>query len=200
MTTPRFRPLAALLASALFIGGIAQASPATQLVAAAKSQVGVTLHYDPAYTSLRYPGGDVPMERGVCTDVVIRAYRALGADLQLLVHEDMRKAWSAYPKLWQLKRPDRNIDHRRVPNLQTYFKRQGASLPLSRAAGDYEAGDIVTWMVNKTLPHIGIVSSEKTASGTPLIIHNIGRGAQVEDVLFAYPITGHYRYRGASRR
>lgn len=200
MTIFRAPLLAALLASAVFIGGVAQASPASQLVAAAKSQVGVTLHYDPAYTALRYPGGDVPMARGVCTDVVIRAYRALGADLQLLVHEDMRKAWAAYPKLWQLKRPDRNIDHRRVPNLQTYFKRQGASLPVSRVAADYQAGDIVTWMVNSNLPHIGIVSGEKSAAGTPLIIHNIGRGAQVEDVLFAYPITGRYRFRLAADR
>lgn len=167
-----------------------------QLVAAAKTQIGVTVQYNGSYEKLAYPGGDVPIERGVCTDVLIRAYRKLGIDLQKLVHEDMSRAWSAYPKLWQLKGTDRNIDHRRVPNLQTYFTRHGTALAPSSKAGDYLPGDIVTWTVPPRLPHIGIVSVEKTAAGVPLVIHNIGAGTQLEDTLFAFPITGHYRYTG----
>ncbi len=172
----------------------AVAAPADDLVKAARSQVGVTLSYDPAYVRLAYPGGDVPLARGVCTDVVIRAYRKLGMDLQQLVHKDMASAWSAYPKLWQLKKPDRNIDHRRVPNLQVFFTRHGKSLPVSKDPTSYRPGDMVTWMLRPGIPHIGIVSTEKSAAGVPLLIHNIGRGAQVEDVLFAFTITGHYRY------
>lgn len=198
--TTNFDLLRAIVLGAACLAGAAGAAPADALVNAARSQVGVTLHYDPAYAGLAYPGGDVPMVRGVCTDVVIRAYRKLGMDLQQLVHEDMRKAWAAYPKLWQLKRPDRNIDHRRVPNLQVFFTRHGSALPVTRHAADYQPGDIVTWMVGPKLPHIGIVSAEKSAAGTPMIIHNIGRGTQVEDMLFAFPVTGHYRYKlGAAR-
>lgn len=178
--------------------GMAGAAPAEQLVAAAKSQIGVTLSYDPRYEKLAYPGGDVPIERGVCTDVVVRAYRKLGIDLQQLVHQDMRKTWSAYPKLWQLKRPDRNIDHRRVPNLQTFFGRHGTTLAASSKGADYQAGDIVTWMVPPRLPHIGIIAAEKSAAGVPLVIHNIGSGTKMEDILFAFPITGHYRYQPAA--
>lgn len=198
--TTRFRFLAVVLFGAACSVGSAGAAPADALVMAAKSQVGVTLHYDPAYVRLAYPGGDVPMARGVCTDVIIRAYRRLGIDLQPLVHEDMRKAWAAYPKLWQLKRPDRHIDHRRVPNLQVFFTRHGRSLPVTHNAGDYRPGDIVTWMVGPKLPHIGIVSADKSLNGTPKIIHNIGRGTQVEDMLFAFPVTGHYRYQVAQAR
>ena len=165
-----------------------------RLVQAAREQVGVTLHYDPAYRRLDYPGGDLPAERGVCTDVLVRAYRRLGLDLQVLVHEDMLAAWAAYPKLWGLKRPDANIDHRRVPNLATYFARHGDTLPASAQAADYAAGDIVTWRLPSGVPHIGIVSDRAATDGTPLVIHNIGRGAREEDVLFAYSITGHYRY------
>ena len=187
-------PLTLLLAMAI----VASADPARdreRLVAAARAQVGVTTSYDPSYHSIPYPGGDVPLSGGVCTDVVIRALRANGVDLQRLVHEDMRANFSAYPKRWGLRRPDRNIDHRRVPNLQTFFTRKGMSLPVTRSSRDYAAGDIVTWLLPGGLPHIGIVSSTKTAiTGRPLIVHNIGSGAQHEDVLFAWNVTGHYRW------
>jgi uncharacterized protein YijF (DUF1287 family) len=170
---------------------------AQKLVAAARRQVGVTLTYDAAYSRLDYPGGDVPRERGVCTDVIVRAYRdGLNLDLQVLVHEDMRLAFSAYPPLWGLKKTDRNIDHRRVPNLQAFFKRAGAALAISDNGGDYRPGDIVSQMLTGNLPHIGIVADERSADGArPLVVHNIGAGARLEDVLFAYSITGHYRYR-----
>lgn len=185
-----------LLLSALLAAPSLAAAP-DALVTAAKSQIGVTLQYDPRYEKLAYPGGDVPIERGVCTDVVVRAYRKLGIDLQQLVHEDMRKAWSAYPNPWKLKGTDKNIDHRRVPNLATFFARHGTKLEISSNGGDYKAGDIVTWMVPPALPHIGIVAAEKSATGVPLIIHNIGSGTKMEDVLFGFKITGHYRYQPA---
>lgn len=171
------------------------ACSALTLPEAARQQIGVTVEYDPAYVSLDYPGGDVPRERGVCTDVVIRALRLLGLDLQQAVHEDMAAHFAAYPKLWGLKHPDKNIDHRRVPNLQTYFTRRGWSLPLTQERADYRAGDLVTCLVADTLPHIMVVSDRRAEDGTPLIIHNIGRGTQEEDVLFAFPLTGHYRPR-----
>lgn len=170
------------------------AAPPDLLVDSATAQVGVTTSYDGRYRTLSYPGGDVPMDRGVCTDVLIRAYRHLGIDLQQRVHQDMSVAWSAYPKLWRLKTPDRNIDHRRVPNLQTFFIRQGANLPLSREPSAYRPGDIVTWLLPQGLPHIGIIARICTPNGTPLVIHNIGQGTQVENILFRYRITGHYRY------
>lgn len=166
---------------------------ALTLPEAARLQIGVTVEYDPAYVSLDYPGGDVPQDRGVCTDVVIRALRLLGLDLQQAVHEDMKAHFSAYPKLWGLKRPDKNIDHRRVPNLQTYFTRRGWKLPVTQDPEDYRAGDLVTCLVSDTLPHIMVVSDRRAEDGTPLIIHNIGRGTQEEDALFAFPLTGHYR-------
>jgi uncharacterized protein YijF (DUF1287 family) len=190
MTTLTFS--CAVLAALLPLS--AGAAPADELVSAAKAQIGVTVRYDGRYEKLAYPGGDVPIERGVCTDVLIRAYRKLGIDLQKLVHEDMSRAWNAYPHLWQLKAPDRNIDHRRVPNLQTYFTRHGTSLTPSLNGRDYRPGDIVTWSVPPRLPHVGIISTEKTSAGTPLVIHNIGAGTQLEDRLFDFPITGHYRY------
>jgi uncharacterized protein YijF (DUF1287 family) len=161
----------------------------------ARKQIGVTVTYDPDYTVLPYPGGDVPPDRGVCTDVVIRALRELGLDLQKAVHEDMRGHFSAYPKLWGLKRPDRNIDHRRVPNLQTYFRRRGWELPLTDKAEDYKPGDIVTCRIDVALHHIMIVSDRKASDGTPCIIHNIGAGTQEEEGLFFFPLTGHYRVR-----
>jgi uncharacterized protein len=180
---------------ALLVTGAGESVAAGQcLVQAARAQIGVTLGYDGSYLPIAYPGGDVPPERGVCTDVVIRAYRKFGVDLQRLVHEDMRLAWSAYPKRWGLSRPDRNIDHRRVPNLQTFFMRHGEQLSISRDPRDYRPGDIVTWTVAARLPHIGLISERRSASGTPLVVHNIGRGAVEEDILFSYPITGHYRY------
>jgi uncharacterized protein len=169
-------------------------SKAAKLIAAARSQIGVTLSYDPAYTKLDYPGGDVPRRLGVCTDVVIRAYRdGLGVDLQQLVHDDMKGNFAAYPKNWGLERADSNIDHRRVPNLRTYMKRQGSDLPVTQNHKDWLPGDIITSMVGGKLPHIGIVS-DRAISGRPLVIHNIGRGTQEEDILFAYPINGHFRW------
>lgn len=181
---------------ALCCGGTVQAaaSGAAALAQAAQRQVGVTVHYDGAYRTLAYPGGDVPIDRGVCTDVVVRAYRHFGVDLQVLVNEDMRQAWSAYPRTWGNRRPDPNIDHRRVPNLATFFERKGALLPVTQDAADYHPGDLVTWRLPSGVPHIGIVAAERTRDGVPLMIHNIGRGVGVEDVLFAYTITGHYRY------
>jgi uncharacterized protein YijF (DUF1287 family) len=167
-----------------------------KIVSAARKQVGVTLRYDPAYVSLAYPGGDVPKERGVCTDVIVRALReGLTQDLQKLVHEDMRANFGAYPKNWGLSRPDKNIDHRRVPNLQAFFKRRGFSVPVTKDAADYKPGDIVTCTVPPNLPHVMIVSDKKTDAGVPLMIHNIGAGAQEEDVLFEFPLTGHYRWK-----
>lgn len=165
-----------------------------QLVEAARAQIGRTLRYVPAYVALSYPGGDVPIEQGVCTDVVIRAMReGLGVDLQRVVHEDMRANFSAYPKMWGLKRPDRNIDHRRVPNLQKYFERQGLALPISERGKNPQPGDLLTCTVPPHLPHIMIVSDRVNALGEPLVIHNIGGGTQEEDRLREFPLTGHYR-------
>ena len=165
-----------------------------KLVQAARSQVGVTLGYDPVYRRLDYPGGDVPLATGVCTDVLIRALRQQGLDLQKSVHEDMRAHFSACPRNWGLQRPDRNIDHRRVPNLMTWFKRQGMALKVSDKPADYRAGDIVTWDLGRGLTHIGIVSDRTSPAGVPLVLHNIGRGTQEEDILFGFAITGHYRF------
>ncbi|YCM42604.1 DUF1287 domain-containing protein [Verrucomicrobiaceae bacterium 227] len=175
--------------------------PATKsgkLVAAAKEQIGVTTSYDPAYVSLTYPGGDIPMEKGVCTDVVVRALRKMDFDLQKLVHEDMKSNFSKYPKIWGLSRPDKNIDHRRVPNLQTFFKRRGISLKISKKKEDYLPGDLVTCTVAGNRPHIMIVSDKKSdgilGDGIPMVIHNIGGGTKEEARLFDFPITGHYRW------
>lgn len=165
-----------------------------RLVSGAREQVGVTLGYDPAYRRIAYPGGDVPAATGVCTDVVIRALRLQGLDLQKAVHEDMVANFSAYPKQWGLKRPDRNIDHRRVPNLMTWFRRQGMALALSRDAGEYRPGDIVTWDLGRGQTHIGIVSDRLSAAGEPLILHNIGAGTREEAILWRFPIIGHYRF------
>ena len=164
------------------------------IVEAARKQIGVTTRYVPDYVSLKYPGGDVPKETGVCTDVVIRALRETGFDLQKLVHEDMKANFSKYPKIWGLKRTDRSIDHRRVPNLKTYFKRQGKSLAVTEAKEDYLAGDLVTCTVAGKLPHIMVVSDKKNAEGVPMVIHNIGSGAKEESRLFDFPLTGHYRF------
>jgi uncharacterized protein len=164
-----------------------------RIIQSAYAQVGVTLRYDPSYVSIPFPGGDVPIDRGVCTDVIIRAYRSIGVDLQLLVNQDMRKAFPAYPRKWGLSRPDPNIDHRRVENLAVFFGRHGQSLPISKEASDYRPGDVVTWRLADGRPHIGLVS-DRSIDGRPLLVHNIGAGAQVEDVLFVFTITGHYRY------
>ncbi|WP_337660135.1 DUF1287 domain-containing protein [Anderseniella sp. Alg231-50] len=168
---------------------------AVKLVEAAESQVGLTTVYDPAYKRLAYPLGDVPMQRGVCTDVVIRAYRAaFGIDLQKLVHEDMKSAFGGYPAIWGLKRPDRNIDHRRVPNLEHFLKRRGADLPVTKDGADYQPGDLVTQRLPGNLPHIAIVTN-RPAKGRnhALVVHNIGAGTQIEDRLFEFRISGHFR-------
>jgi len=189
---PPMRSLVLLLAI-LAVPAFAGSEP-SRLTDAARDQVGVTVTYDPAYAKLAFPGGDVPRDRGVCTDVVIRALRdAWGIDLQLAVNRDMKADFAAYPALWGLTKTDRNIDHRRVPNLQTLFARIGAEVPLDDGPVPYLPGDIITWKLPGNLDHIGIVSDRRTDQGTPLILHNIGRGAQEEDILFAYPMTGHYR-------
>lgn len=151
--------------------------------------------YDLSYFRIPYPMGDVPANKGVCTDVVIRAYRKMGIDLQQEVHEDMRQNFLLYPKYWGLKTADRNIDHRRVPNLMKFFSRKGMVLPISRNATNYHAGDIVCWQLPRGMKHIGLVVKQKSNDQQrPLVIHNIGNGQVVEDVLFAFPVIGHYRY------
>lgn len=166
-----------------------------KLVDAARSQIGKTLIYDGSYARLDYPNGDVPLLRGVCTDVVVRAYRGQKIDLQQRVHTDMQANFKLYPKSWGLKRPDANIDHRRVPNLMVYFARFGKKLPISTEAEHYLPGDLVTWRLDNGLPHIGIVSDKRSwFDGKPLVIHNIGWGTRENDMLFDYTITGHFRF------
>lgn len=169
---------------------------ARALIAAARRQVGVTLSYDPAYTRIAYPGGDVDRAKGVCTDVVIRAYRdALGVDLQGEVHRDMAANFSAYPRRWGLRRPDSNIDHRRVPNLERYWTRKAASLPIPAPVGEWQPGDLFTALIDGRLPHTGIVSDRISAGGIPLIIHNIGAGTREEDMLPGLRLTGRFRWK-----
>ncbi|MBU1108232.1 MAG: DUF1287 domain-containing protein [Candidatus Riflebacteria bacterium] len=166
-----------------------------RLIVAAIERTTHRIIYDGRYRKIAYPGGDVPADVGVCTDVLIRVYRALGIDLQKNVHEDMRRHFALYPNNWGLKRTDTNIDHRRVPNLQTFFTRKGQKLKVSASAGDYLPGNLVTWMLPGNLPHIGIVTDRRSEDGLrPLIVHNIGAGPVLEDMLFVYKITGHYRY------
>lgn len=166
-----------------------------QVVAAALEQLGQTIYYDPSYQRLAYPGGDVPLDRGVCTDVVVRAFRRAGTDLQVLVHEDMKSAFSAYPQQWGLARPDPNIDHRRVPNLMTFFERKGKSLAISQDPTAYRPGDVVAWRLPGGRLHVGVVSNVRSRdAGRYLLVHNIGFGAKLEDLLFAFEIIGHYRY------
>lgn len=167
------------------------------IVDAAHERTKHAVRYDGAYMAIDYPWGDVPKGIGVCTDVVIRSYRALGADLQQLVHEDIKSNFSQYPsnRIWGLERPDKNIDHRRVPNLQAFFKRHGQELLITDNASDYKPGNLVTWMLPGNLPHIGIVTEKiNPVTGNPMIVHNIGSGPELEDMLFSYNITGHYRY------
>ncbi len=177
-------------------------SPATdfasRLVVAAMERLSHQVTYDGSYRQVDYPNGDVPANIGVCTDLVVRSYRAVGIDLQRTVHEDMKIAFSTYPGLWGLSGPDANIDHRRVPNLQVFFQRHGVVLTASSAAKDYRPGDLVTWMLPGNLPHIGIVVHRRSTDGVrPQIVHNIGAGPALEDMLFSYPVTGHYRYDGS---
>jgi uncharacterized protein YijF (DUF1287 family) len=171
-----------------------------KLVAAAVERSHHAVRYDPAYVRISYPGGDVPADTGVCTDEIIRAYRAVGVDLQKEVHEDMEQKFSLYLRKWRWLsgHPDANIDHRRVPNLMVFFGRKGESLAISGRAGDYAPGEIVTWDLGVNVPHIGIVVDQKqVASGRFMIMHNIGQGPKIEDVLFSWKVTGHYRYFGA---
>lgn len=168
-------------------------------MAAAIERTTHSVKYVSAYVHLDYPGGDVPADTGVCSDEIIRAYRAVGVDLQKEVHEDMVKNWADYPPKtkWHQAHPDSSIDHRRVPNLMIFFSRKGETLPISLRAEDYSPGDIVTWDLGGDVPHIGIVVNVKSVeSGRWLIVHNIGQGPKMEDVLFGWKITGHYRYFG----
>ena len=177
---------------------------AQRLNTAALARLKSSVTYDPAYVSLKYPMGDVPAHTGVCSDVIIRSYRAVGFDLQELVHKDMRRAFGKYPKRWGLKRTDKNIDHRRVANLRVFFTRHGKVLKISEKAADYKPGDLVSWdlsgtkassLVHTKLPHIGIVTERRSEDGSrPMIVHNIGQGPKLDDMLFDYKITGHYRY------
>lgn len=182
------------------VASLAQDNFYDKLIAQALLQTKKEVVYDAAYCSLKYPGGDVPEGKGVCTDVVIRSYRGLGIDLQKEVHEDMQKRFSAYPKYWKLKKPDSNIDHRRVPNLMVYFKKFGTALPISNKPEDYKPGDLVCWnLQNKNtdrgITHIGIVTNIKSDDGRRYkIAHNIGAGNKLEDMLFDYTIIGHFRY------
>jgi uncharacterized protein YijF (DUF1287 family) len=167
------------------------------LLAAAHERTTHTVRYDPAYVRIAYPNGDVPSDTGVCTDEVIRIYRAVGIDLQKLVHEDMQQNRAAYPRFGNYGGTDTNIDHRRVPNLMVFFARKGKSLPITNRIEDYASGDLVTWDLGGNVPHIGIVVDTKSPqSGRYMIVHNIGRGPKMEDVLFDWKITGHYEYCG----
>ena len=186
--------MAALLAAACLAQGASHGVPAI-VVVAARAQIGKTVLYDGSYRRLAYPGGDVPLERGVCTDVLVRAFRAAGADLQALVHEDMKAAFDRYPTAWGLTAPDANIDHRRVPNLVVFFSRHARVLRADDDPSHYAPGDVVVWRLASGVPHIGLVSDALApGTGRPLVIHNIGRGVQEEDVLFAYVLTHHFRY------
>ena len=168
-----------------------------EFVKAALERTSHQVTYDGSYHRIDYPLGDVPDDIGVCTDLVVRSYRVVGIDLQQLVHEDMVASFAEYPKIWGLSRPDPNIDHRRVPNLQTFFQRNGVVLSKSTDPSNYRPGDLVTWMLPGNLPHIGVVANRRSEdSRRPLVVHNIGAGPELEDVLFAFPITGHYRYPG----
>ncbi|MFK7888805.1 MAG: DUF1287 domain-containing protein [Gammaproteobacteria bacterium] len=171
------------------------AAAANELAQAALARTTVSVAYDGAYRRIEYPGGDVPANIGVCTDVVIRALRALGTDLQQLVHEDMSAHFDLYPAIWGMTRPDTNIDHRRVPNLEVFFARHGKSLPPSRVAQDHQPGDIVSWRLPNGRPHIGIVGPDRVPDSTRyLVVHNIGAGPQSEDVLLKFDVYGHYRF------
>lgn len=170
---------------------------ARELAAAALLLTRQDVVYDPSYYSIAYPNGDIPPDRGVCTDVIIRAYRAMGIDLQREVHEDMLGHFELYPGIWGLSQPDRNIDHRRVPNLMTFFERHGVERPISDQAEDYKPGDIVCWNLGGAITHIGILADSLSTDGSrPLVVHNIGCGQELEDCLFQFRIIGHYIYQG----
>ncbi|HYE73484.1 MAG TPA: DUF1287 domain-containing protein [Blastocatellia bacterium] len=178
----------------------AQLTPREKLIVAGIEQSNYTKSYDPAYVKLTYPGGDVPRETGVCADVIVRAFRACGIDLQKEIHEDMTRAFKVYPNNWGSRRADSNIDHRRVPNLMKWFERQNRSLPISDNAQNYLPGDVVAWDLGNGRLHIGLVTDIKARGGHYTMVHNIGAGAQVEDVLFDWKVIGHYRYFDESAR
>lgn len=192
-----FRKIFLLLLCSVFSQlSFAQSATALKLSDAAISLTKDKVVYDPAYFRIAYPNGDVPADKGVCTDVVIRAYRKLGTDLQKEVHEDMKANFKLYPKNWGMKTTDRNIDHRRVYNLMVFFKRKGSVKPMTKNAEDYKPGDIVCWNLSGGMSHIGLVINKKSADGKRyLIVHNIGAGQVIEDVLFAWKIIGHYTYK-----
>jgi uncharacterized protein YijF (DUF1287 family) len=191
------------LVAVVTLGGFVSAQPprdefAGRLGEAAMERLSHRVTYDGSYRRIDYPNGDVPDHIGVCTDLVVRVYRAVGIDLQQAVHEDMAADFAAYPQIWNNRGPDANIDHRRVPNLQVFFERHGGVLPKSRNAEDYRPGDLITWTIPGNLPHIGIVVARRSSDGRrPLVVHNIGAGPELEDMLFEFPITGHYRYDGS---
>ncbi|GAA4363850.1 DUF1287 domain-containing protein [Kangiella marina] len=184
-----------LLTAPLFSASLKANTLQGQLVDAALERTEHFVVYEGSYRSIDYPMGDVPKNIGVCTDVIIRSYRALGIDLQQLIHEDMTADFGDYPDIWGLTKPDTNIDHRRVPNLERFFERHGETLAVTDKSEDYQPGDIVSWRLEGGFPHIGIVTSKKSeTSDNFMIVHNIGLGPKLEDVLFHYPIAGHYRY------
>jgi uncharacterized protein YijF (DUF1287 family) len=192
-STPAPAVYSATQASAKKASGAA-ATPLEKMIADGVEQTTYTVTYDPAYVKLDYPMGDVPLDRGACSDVIIRAFRKAGVDLQATVHEDMKQNFAVYPKRWGLSEPDSNIDHRRVANLMTYFERAGKAQKISNDAQDYLPGDVVTWDLGGGQLHVGLVTDQKSPiSPNYLIVHNIGAGAQIQDVLFAWRITGHYR-------
>ncbi len=170
------------------------ASFGQRLATAASERTQHKVRYDPKYVKIPYPGGDVAADTGVCTDVIVRSYRAVGIDLQKEVHEDMRANFSRYPQIWGLKGPDSNIDHRRVPNLMTFFERRGAALPVTRDENDYLPGDVVAWKLDNGRNHIGLVIDRMLPTGRHMAVHNIGAGPKAEDCVFAWKIIGHYRY------
>jgi len=169
----------------------------SKLVDAAIASTNLYVRYDPSYVKIKYPGGDVPEDQGVCSDVIIRSYRHLGIDLQKEVHEDMERNFRLYPKIWGLGSPDTNIDHRRVPNLMVFFKRKGKLLSITDNPNDFSPGDIVTWDLGGGLTHIGLVINRKSVGSNRFqVVHNIGAGPKAEDVLFNWKVTGHFRYFG----
>lgn len=202
----RLLAIAVVVAGAIAVHSRAQISSADtrreflkKFVAAAVERTHHIVRYDPGYVRIAYPGGDVPPETGVCSDEVIRAYRAVGIDLQKEVHEDMARNFDAYPSrtIWKLQHTDTNVDHRRVPNLMVFFRRKGEALSISARADDYQPGDLVTWDLGGGVAHIGMVVGQKALlSRRYMIVHNIGQGPKLEDVLFNWKITGHYRYFG----
>jgi uncharacterized protein YijF (DUF1287 family) len=194
----RYRLCAALFAVVIGLGSsAAEPVPVATFLHAATALVNPNVVFDSSYRRIAYPMGDVPSNTGVCADVVVRAYRGVGIDLQQLVHEDMKRHFQAYPNIWRLRGPDPNVDHRRVLNLATFFRRHGAELKVTSDPRDYKPGDLVTWNLDPrgSTPHIGVVMSRYSADGSrPLMLHNMGRGQIVEDILFGYKITGHFRY------